>query len=153
MVYIAIADPPTGTVPTNTTYWRVLTIQGQQGLSGEGVAYRQTWKNDVQYQSNQIVTYDGALWLSLQPNQNVEPGTNSSFWREIVSVQALPYPVQSEEPLNQDVGSLWFNTQNNPTNYYPLQSLSHPAGANQIASGYQAYNAQGQMIVGVGNIS
>ena len=32
LIYIATRNPPVGTAPTNTQYWRLLTIQGQQGV-------------------------------------------------------------------------------------------------------------------------
>lgn len=148
LLYIATSNPPVGTQPNNTTYWRVLTIQGQQGPSGTGLAYRQTWNSGTQYQVNQAVTFDGSIWMSLQPSQNVQPGTNASYWREIVSLEAISYPIQDTEPTNQGPGSLWFNTQSAPENYYQLSTLTNPAGPSDIATGKQAYDMFGNLIVG-----
>ena len=33
-LYICIVQPPLGTAPTNTNYWRTFTVQGEQGASG-----------------------------------------------------------------------------------------------------------------------
>lgn len=118
LVYLATSTPPVGTVPTNTQYWRLLTIQGQQGISGEGLSYRQEWSVSTQYQINDAVTYDGALWMSLQENQSVQPGTNSAVWQMIVSLDVVTYPIQAVEPQGLEQGDLWFNTQGNPTQYY-----------------------------------
>ena len=150
LLFIATSNPPLGTAPTNQTYWRVLTIQGQQGPSGPGLSYMQEWNNSTQYQENDAVTYAGVLWVALQSNQNIQPGTNSSYWQSVISFEATTYPIQDTEPLNQDVGGLWFNTQNNPTQYYYLEPLNNPASSSNISSGYEAYDAQGNLIIGTG---
>lgn len=110
MLYIATGNPPTGTAPTNTTYWRPLTIRGQQGQSGTGLAYRESWDAGTQYNTNDAVSYEGALWMALQANQNVEPGTNASYWQKVIGFEATTYPIQDTEPTNLEAGSLWFNT-------------------------------------------
>lgn len=150
LLFIATSNPTLGTVPTNTTYWRVLTIQGQQGPSGTGLSYRQEWNSSTQYQTNNAVTYDGALWMALQASQNIQPGTNASYWQLIISFEATVYPIQDTEPSGQSAGGLWFNTQNNPTQYYYLEPLTNPATAAQITAGYEAYDANGNLIVGTG---
>ena len=114
MLYIATGNPPTGTAPTNTTYWRPLTIRGQQGQSGTGLAYRESWDAGTQYNANDAVTYEGALWMALQANQNVEPGSNASYWQKIINLDATTYPIQDTEPPNISVGGLWFNTSDIP---------------------------------------
>lgn len=117
LLFIATSNPPTGTVPTNTQYWRLLTIQGQQGASGEGLSYRQEWNVSTQYQINDAVTYDGTIWMSLQSNTGVQPGTNNAVWQQIISLETAAYPIQPTEPQGLAQGDLWFNTQGNPTKY------------------------------------
>lgn len=148
LLFLATSNPPIGTQPNNTAYWRVLTIQGQQGPSGTGLAYRQTWDSGTQYQANQAVTFDGSIWMSLQPSQNVQPGTNASYWREIISLEAISYPIQDTEPTNQDPGSLWFNTQNAPENYYQLDQLATIVPPQYMGEGYEAFDTSGNLIVG-----
>lgn len=150
LLFIATSNPPIGTAPTNTQYWRLLTIQGQPGESGDGLSYRQEWNNAVQYNVNDSVTYDGILWMALRVNRNIQPGTDSSYWKNVMSLEATSYPIQDTEPINQSAGSLWFNTQNNPTNYIYLQPLSNPATASDIANGKQAYDENGNLIIGTG---
>lgn len=118
LVYLSTATPPVGTVPTNSQYWRLLTIQGQQGISGEGLSYRQEWNASAQYRVNDAVTYDGVIWMALQANQNTQPGTNISVWQEVISLDVATYPIQAVEPQGLEQGDLWFNTQGNPTQYY-----------------------------------
>lgn len=147
-LFIATDDPPSGTIPTNTQYWRQLTIRGQQGVSGEGLNYRGYWLNSNVYTPNTAVTYDGGLWMALQDSQGVIPGSDDSTWRLIMTLDPVSYPIQSTMPTAQEQGGLWFNTDPNPTQYYYLQSLTNPATAANIDNGMQAYDAQGNLIVG-----
>ena len=148
LLFIATSIPPIGTAPTNTQYWRLLTIQGQPGTSGNGLSYRQEWNGTVQYNVNDSVTYDGILWMALRVNRNIQPGTDSSYWKNVMSLEATTYPIQDTEPTNLQVGGLWFNTSNNPTKYYYLESLTNPAEANEIVYGQEAYDSLGNLIVG-----
>lgn len=148
LVYLATSTPPVGTVPTNTQYWRLLTIQGQPGPSGQGLSYRQEWNVSTQYQANNAVTYDGTLWMSLQSNQGVQPGTNAAVWKQVITLETAAYPIQDTEPQGLQQGYLWFNTQDNPTNYVYLSPLDNAATASDIASGKQAYDANGNLIIG-----
>ena len=148
LVYIATSTPPVGTAPTNTQYWRLLTIQGQQGASGEGLSYRQEWNSSTQYATNDAVTYDGALWMALQASQNRLPDANPQYWQLVMSLETMTYPIQDTVPTNLQVDGLWFNTSNNPTKYYYLASLTNPAEANEIVYGREAYDSLGNLIVG-----
>lgn len=152
LLYIATSDPPVGTLPTNQNYWRLLTVQGQQGASGEGLSYRQEWINSESYGINDAVTYDGILWAAIQPSQNQQPMLNSNYWQYVINFTTTVYPIQPTPPTNQNVGSLWFNTQNNPTKYYYLATLTSPATSSDIALGQQAYDEGGNLIVGTGAI-
>lgn len=149
-VYIALSNVPIGISPTNQTYWRLLTIQGQQGASGEGLSYRQEWNSSTQYATNDAVTYDGALWMALQASQNRLPDTNPQYWQLVMNLKTVTYPIQDTVPTNLQVAGLWFNTSSNPTNYVYLAPLTNPASSSNIASGYQAYDASGNLIVGTG---
>ena len=149
-VYIALSNVPIGISPTNQTYWRLLTIQGQQGASGEGLSYRQEWNSSTQYATNDAVTYDGALWMALQASQNRFPDTNPQYWQLVMNLKTVTYPIQDTVPTNLQVDGLWFNTSSNPTNYVYLAPLTNPASSSNIASGYQAYDASGNLIVGTG---
>lgn len=148
LIYLATSNPPVGTPPTNTNYWRLLSIQGQQGPSGEGVSYRQEWNSSAQYYTDDTVTYGGALWIATQNSQGQTPQSGSQYWQLVMSLGLTTYPIQDSEPTGQEVGGLWFNTQTNPTNYYQLAALENPATAAQISAGYEAYNDDGEVITG-----
>lgn len=152
LLYLAIADPPLGTAPTNSQYWRLLTIQGQQGVSGQGLSYRQEWNVSTAYGINDAVTYDGALWMALQASQGVEPSTNPQYWKLIMALEATTYPIQDTAPMTLDVGGLWFNTNNNPTKYYYLGALENPATAADIRTDKEAYDDQGNLLIGTATV-
>lgn len=148
LVYIATSAPPVGTPPTNTQYWRVLTIQGQPGTSGTGLSYRQEWNNSITYSQNDAVTYDGAIWMALQASQNRIPDSNPQYWQLVMNLETTAYPIQDTVPTNLQVDGLWFNTSGNPTQYYYLNSLPNEADDSQILEGYMAYNSNGELITG-----
>lgn len=117
LIYIATSTPPVGTAPTNTQYWRVLTIQGQSGESGDGLSYRQEWNSSTTYSTNDAVTYDGAVWMALQLSQNRLPDSSPQYWRLVMNLETVAYPIQDTVPTNLQVDGLWFNTSDNPTQY------------------------------------
>lgn len=152
LLYLAISDPPLGTVPTNQTYWRLLTIQGQQGQSGQGLSYRQEWNVSTSYGVNNAVTYDGALWMAIQPSQGREPSSNPQYWKLIMALEATTYPIQDTAPTTQDIGGLWFNTSGNPTKYYYLPTLTNGATAADIRTNKEAYDDEGNLLVGTATV-
>ena len=148
LIYIATRNPPVGTAPTNTQYWRLLTIQGQQGVSGTGLSYRQEWNSGTSYSVNDAVTYDGAIWMALQANQNRLPDSSPQYWQIVMDIDTATYPIQDTVPTNLQVDGLWFNTSNNPTQYVYLAPLNNPATSANIANGFQAYDQNGNLIIG-----
>ena len=152
LLYIATATPPVGTLPTNQQYWRLLTIQGQQGTSGVGLSYRQEWNVSTQYQANNAVTYDGALWMALQASQGREPSSNPQYWKLVMSLESTTCPIQPTQPTAQTLGALWFNTSDNPTQYYYLGELLDGATAADIRMGKEAYDDQGNLLVGTATV-
>lgn len=107
-VFICIANAPAGTLVTNTTYWRQLTIRGLQGPSGEGLAFRFTWDSSQIYYPQDIVTYGDSIWCCLAQNSNQTPYEGSSYWRLIHSPIQDIYPFSQTQPSGTQVGSLWF---------------------------------------------
>ena len=107
-VYICVKVPPIGTAPTNTTYWRKLSIQGLQGLSGENLSFRYGWKSDEIYYPQDVVVYDNVVWGCLIQNSNQTPQSGSIYWKTIYSPEQVVYPFSVEAPTNMQVGYLWF---------------------------------------------
>lgn len=148
LLFLATQTVPVGTPPSNSTYWRVLTIQGLQGTSGQGLAYRQEWIAAENYQTNNAVTYNGSLWMALQPSTNIEPGTNEQYWKLVMGLEATTYPIQATQPAAQNEGELWFNTSENPPAYYKLDALDNPVDPEHMWLDYEAYDDTGTKITG-----
>ena len=107
-VYICVKVPPIGTAPTNTTYWRKLSIQGLQGPSGENLSFRYAWDSGEVYYPQDVVVYDNVVWGCLVQNSNKTPQSGSTYWRSIYSPQQVVYPFSTQEPTNMQEGYLWF---------------------------------------------
>ena len=112
-IYICVKVPPIGTAPTNTTYWRKLSIQGIQGPSGENLSFRYAWDSGEVYYPQDVVVYDNVVWGCLVQNSNQTPQSGSTYWRSIYSPQQVVYPFSAQEPTNMEAGFLWFKIKGN----------------------------------------
>ena len=112
-VYICVKVPPVGTAPTNTTYWRKLSIRGLQGPSGENLSFRYAWSSAEIYYPEDVVVYDNVVWGCLVKNSNKTPQSGSTYWRSIYSPQQVVYPFSAQQPTNMKTGFLWFKIKGN----------------------------------------
>lgn len=104
-LYIAIQN---NSAPiTDTTSWRVLTIKGVQGLSGEGLTFAGAWNSTTAYNEGDVVTYQNELWSALQANTNQEPGTTTGYWQSYGNFPVISIVVSQSQPT-QSVGDFWF---------------------------------------------
>ncbi|MEG1044557.1 MAG: hypothetical protein RSF81_07250 [Oscillospiraceae bacterium] len=107
-LYICYARPPVNTAPSNTNYWRQLTVRGVQGVSGVGMAFMYSWLSTQPYSVQDIVSYDNSLWGCIVANTNQPPFEGSNYWKLIFSIATTIYPVQPNQPTVQTTGELWF---------------------------------------------
>lgn len=107
-VYICIKTPPVGTLPTSTTYWRVMTIKGVMGESGTGLTFRYNWQSGEPYYAEDVVTYNNIVWNCLKDNTGVTPGSDESTWKVIYTPTQNIYPFQADAPTNIKTGDFWF---------------------------------------------
>ena len=112
-VYICVKVPPVGTAPTNTTYWRKLSIRGLQGPSGENLSFRYAWSSAEIYYPEDVVVYDNVVWGCLVQNSNKTPQSGSTYWYSIYSPQQVVYPFSAQQPNNMETGFLWFKIKGN----------------------------------------
>lgn len=109
LLYLCIQTPPTGTAPTNTTYWRVLTLRGERGVSGEGLSFTYVWSATTQYTRNDIVVFDSKWWVATQDNRGQVPQQGSTYWSVMMTaLPALQIPVTEIQPTNQILGDQWY---------------------------------------------
>lgn len=95
--------------PTDTNYWRVLTIKGERGISSNSVTtFNFDWESNQTYAVNSIVSHNNQWWISLKENINSEPMEGSKDWQLVMVAMQTLYPVQEDQPLSQQIGELWF---------------------------------------------
>lgn len=107
-IFIATADPPLGTAPTDTRYWRPLTVKGERGPSGPGASFMYDWAPSEIYEVQDIVIYQNRWFVAKVQNQNQPPFVGSPYWDVVIQLISMVYPVQVPEPEGQDIGQLWF---------------------------------------------
>ena len=107
-LYLCLEDANVGITPTNTGYWQQFTVVGLQGLSGENMSYLYEWNNTTVYSPQDCVTHNNKLWGCLVSNNNSEPVETNANWQLLADLSASVYPVQSEQPVAQDEGEIWF---------------------------------------------
>lgn len=99
---------PKNTLPTNTNYWRILTIRGEKGEAGSSTTFYFEWESAMEYKANDVVAFGSALYVALQDNVNIRPSTNPDYWQLIFQSLTKRYPVQREQPTEASTGDLWF---------------------------------------------
>lgn len=66
-------NPPIGTVPTDTNYWLSITLRGEKGASGTNLSPRGKWSIVSQYEVNDMVTHNNAIYYAATSNEQSEP--------------------------------------------------------------------------------
>lgn len=149
-VFLSVKDNNRGVAPslTSTQYWHLLTVQGEKGEAGEGFAYVGNWSSTQSYAVDDTVTYNGVIYQALQSNTNIAPSTNYSTWKVIMELDKVTIPIQATKPSGLANGNLWFNTSSTVSGYHYLLALTSPATASDIATGKQAYDQYGNLLIG-----
>ena len=95
---------PIGTLPTSTTYWVSLTLEG---ISGTGMAFYTSWSNSQAYKLQDCVPYAGVLYVCIQAHTNQNPSTATAYWSSVITVpkQIL---ISSSQPSGQGTDELWY---------------------------------------------
>lgn len=109
LLYICIKQPLTGISPDNIDYWRLFTIRGERGETGEGLSFTWVWSNLTSYKLNDIVIFNSKWWVAIQPNQNQIPVDGSSYWEVLITaLPAIQIPITDIQPTNQIIGDQWY---------------------------------------------
>ena len=113
-LYMCIEEPPVGTLPTDTTYWLYIGLRGLDGQPGVNVTMEYDWVQTTPYQMNDLVVYNYNIYVALQDNTGVVPGSDSSVWMLFIQFERGKIYVGTEAPnvLNNNV--VWLQTQTDP---------------------------------------
>jgi hypothetical protein len=104
--YMCMADS-LGNLPTNTTYWVLIGLQGEQGAAGTGLNLRYAWQSTLQYNQYDVVYYQSVLYVALQANSNQNPSTATTYWQILLSVPTTNITVTSTAPTSPYTGQIW----------------------------------------------
>lgn len=67
-------------VPTNTSYWVYLGLQGDQGYPTLGINLKGKWNSTTTYAQKDVVAYSDRLYVARQASTNQIPVSTSSYW-------------------------------------------------------------------------
>ena len=95
---------PIGTLPTNTAYWTLQTIQGE---SGTGMAFYTSWDNTQSYKIQDCVPYDGYLYVCIQAHTNQNPSTATAYWSQIITIPKQ-IVTSASQPSGQGSDEFWY---------------------------------------------
>lgn len=79
-------NTPVGTVPTDDTYFKHLTLQGNEGVSGTGMAPRGVYSVSKRYYEHDCVAYNNVLWYATEENMGQAPYIGSPYWEKILEI-------------------------------------------------------------------
>lgn len=114
-IYMCLEAPPIGTLPTDIQYWLYLELRGQQGAPGVDVVMRYTWNNTNTYSPNDLVVYDGNIYVALTNNINVIPTSSPTDWLLFLKIGKGQIYVGTTPPSNPVNNMIWFQTQTDPS--------------------------------------
>ena len=94
-------------LPTNTTYWVLLGLVGDVGVSGTGVNLRYQWSASVRYTANDGVVYGNSIWVATQNNIGQTPAQGSQYWEEFLNFPKINIMVSDTAPTTLYDGLIW----------------------------------------------
>ena len=122
-IYMCYKQTTSGIKPTNESYWIYLGLQGETGTPGLDVIIQGEWNNSTTYNPNDIVTYNGILYVATTQNTNSEPGTNDD-WEVFIQFNKGQIYVGVNGPENPIQNDIWLRTYVNPENYVNQDLIS-----------------------------
>ena len=102
--------PNTGIIPTNTEYWRQVTIKGEKGDSGVGLVYIGEYSDETTYQTDNLTSYNGGLYVSTRDNnKGYPPNISNDYWTLVLQApKPQTYIIAATQPSGLEVGEFWF---------------------------------------------
>ena len=111
---MALQDVPVNTPITDTNYWLYVGLRGEQGAAGVNVRQQYDYSSGKAYNINDLVVYQGQIYVALKSNTNVLP-TNSDTWLLYERVVKANIYVSNVAPTEELInGKIWFKTQSDP---------------------------------------
>lgn len=121
-IYMCFDSPPIGTLPTNETYWLKIGLRGEDGANGYNVTMKYDWSTTSKYIVNDLVIHKEKIWVALNQNTNVEPGTDNNTWIVFVEYEKAQIYVSNVAPNKID-NAIWFQVDVDPLTYNNTEPL------------------------------
>ena len=108
-VYMCLKQS-TGNLPTDTEYWVLIGLKGEDGATSIDVQLKDVWNKTVSYIVNDVVTYENIMYIALKANTNVQPDTTPSTWQVFMKVPRARVIVSETEPTEEqlEIGGQWW---------------------------------------------
>ena len=106
LYYMCIQDS-LGNLPTDTNYWVLIGLKGEQGASGTGLNLRYTWSATVTYAQYDVVYLSGKLYVALQAGINQNPVTATTYWQLFMEVPVTSITISESAPVDPYGGQIW----------------------------------------------
>ena len=109
-IYMCIKETTPGILPTNTTYWLLIGLKGEDGATAIEVQLRYDWNYQTTYSPKDIVVYNNILYVAKTRNNNSQPDINPQDWEVFMTIPRAKVIVSPTEPLPGalDVGGEWW---------------------------------------------
>lgn len=98
---------PMGTLPTNTNHFIKLTLKGDKGDSGLGLAPRGIWDETIHYYQDDLVSYNNALWAASAENINRVPSKESNVWYPVLTLNTI---LENAKITNSEIDDIFNGT-------------------------------------------
>lgn len=111
-MYYCYKNAQIGTLPSDPNYWIYLGLKGDKGSDSLGVKYVGEWIPTTAYLKNDMVVYDGNLYVSKLNNTNKIPKNYPTEW--FLAVKFIPqviYISLAPDP-SWGVGTIWIKLLN-----------------------------------------
>lgn len=100
-----------GNAPTNTTYWVLIGLRGEDGATGiNNLSLQNNWVGTKTYAKNDVVAYSNVLYVALKANTAVRPDSSTATWQVFMTFPRAKVIVSEEEPTDAqlEVGGQWW---------------------------------------------
>ena len=96
-----------GNLPTDTNYWILIGLKGEQGASGTGLNLRYTWGASTPYAQYDVVYLSGVLYVAKLANTNQNPTTATTYWEVLMTVPIATITISESAPIDPYEGQVW----------------------------------------------
>lgn len=116
-IYMCFQQPPVNTLPTDENYWIFLGLEGVQGKPGTDVVMEYDWEPTTSYQKNDLVVYNGLIYVALKDNTGIVPGTDvaNNTWLVFIMFDKGQIYVGPNPPTALNDNTIWFKTDSDPS--------------------------------------